>query len=640
MAKNDFDDRRGARNLGFLGRQQTVKGALGISNLNAPDYDDYYKFGLKARSSVSLTLKNLKANADLRLIGSDGNALATSRKRGKKVEKITKNLDPGNYYVLVSQDGVNTSYSLTLAKGAPTSSGEDPDNPGGSGDDGGLNGDDPPPFSASKTITPSPEPGSIPATAFNVGNINGEKAYKDTVGGADAADFYRFNVTRSSKITVSTGDVVDGSVETRLIYDVNGNDFVDAGDVIASGEYITKALGAGTYFVGVTASSGNKVTYTVKLEEDEIKGLNNTNPDPSLGLGGAKDLGALQGALNIKQVIGSSDTSNPQLVGTFESTDIYKFTLNSISNFSVLLNSKQLTGDVTMSLIYDDDGNGIANPGELKNGLVVGGNFIGGVFTGSSAGGSALTINKTLGAGAYYIAVTQRKVVDNTTYDLNLFVNNTVTGITPATDPGSSMGSAFDIGSLNRNISYKQFVGSVDGSDFYRFTIDQPRNIIIRYNGTPEQVALRFGQDLNGNGVFDPREDLDDNGRITFNEDLNNNGILDPGEDKNQDGYLERSEDRNLNGILEPNEVFEQQLSGDVVYSPLPPFYSSDASFNRDPILNGFYTTVSTDIYAKLSPGTYFIQVDPQATVVDLGDSLSRYGSANVLYNLSFMLDG
>jgi hypothetical protein len=48
---------------------------------------------------------------------------------------------------------------------------------------------------------------------------------------------------------------------------------------------------------------------------------------------------------------------------------------------------------------------------------------------------------------------------------------------------------------------------------------------------------------------------------------------------------------------------------------------------------------VPTDIYARLPAGTYYIQVDAQATDVDLGDGLGRYGSANVLYNLSFMLE-
>lgn len=638
MARNDSDNARtSARNLGVLGKEKKVRGTLGVSS-SVLDLDDFFKFKLNSRQGVTLSLTGLQRNADLRLQDTEGNTIASSKKRSKKSEKIARNLDAGNYYVQVSQDGVNTKYVLTASAGevfAPGTPGGGDD--GGGGDGGGSGGGGAPITDIPTPIKPSSDPGSIPATAFDTGKLSGVKAYQDTVGGADTADFYRFSVDRSSKVIITSGNFVDGTVDTRLIYDINGNDFVDEGDVIASGNVITKALGAGTYFIGVTPSSGDKITYTIKLEESAITGITTTN-DPPLGLGGATDLGTVQGSLNVKQVVSSSDTTNPTLVGTFDSTDIYKFNLTSVSNFSALLNSDQLTGDVTMSLIYDDDGNGIANPGQLINGLVSGGNFIGGVFTGGSGGGSALAITKTLGEGTYYIAVTQRKVIDNTTYNLNLFVNNTVAGINPGADPGNSIGSAFGLGSLNQNVSFKQFVGSVDGSDFYSFTIDQPRNIVIRYNGSRELVALRFGVDRNGNGVFDPGEDVDNNGRITFNEDLNNNGILDPGEDTDKDGYLKPSEDRNLNGILDPNEVFEQSLNGDVVYSPLPPLYDSSAKF--EPVVNGFLTTVPTDIYARLGPGTYFFQVDAQSTEVDLGDGLTRYGSANVLYNLSFILDG
>src|SRR5205085_11987634 len=113
-------------------------------------------------------------------------------------------------------------------------------------------------------------------------------------------------------------------------------------------------------------------------------------------------------------------------------------------------------------------------------------------------------------------------------------------------------------------------------------------------------------------------------------EDLNFNGRRDLGEDDNNSG-----------GVFVLNDVFGQQLSGNVVYSPLPPFYNTSASFSADPKVGGFLTTVPTNIYARLQAGVvYYLQIDPQATTVDLGDGLTRYGSANVLYNLSFLLDG
>jgi hypothetical protein len=611
MAKDDIA--KGARNLGALGSKPRKAQGFFSSNITSLNFVDYYKFNLSGRSSVSVVAKGLKSGAELQLLDSEQKILAPTTQQKNKTKPIKQTLDAGQYFIEVTQFSASGKYTLKASASTPSLTDDGP----GSGD-GSTSG--PPP------LIPSKEPGDIPALAFDTGVLTGAKAYRNTVGGADAADFYRFSLSQSSKVQFSTSNVKNGKVNTSLIYDINGNGLVDQGDTIAPTES-TKSLGAGTYFVSVTSSDSAVATYDLKLEATAITGINPT-VDPPLGLGGARDLGALSGSVGVKQFVGSVD-----------STDIYKFTLSQVSNFTTLLNSSQQTGDVTMSLIYDVNGNGIANPGEKSGNYVIPGDFIGGVVTGSSAGGSALAITKTLGAGTYYLAVTQKKLTDNSTYDLNLFVNNTVTGITPTTDPGGSMASSFDMGALNAPANYRQFVGSVDDSDFYRFTLDQPRNIIISYNGSPELVALRFGVDRNGNGVFDPAEDKDKNGRITFNEDLNNNGILDPGEDTNKDGYLERSEDTNLNGILDPNEVYESQLSGDIVYSPLPPFYDgTNAKF--DDAINGFTTTVPTNIYAKLPAGTYFFEVEAQASSIDLGDSLTRYGSANVLYNLAFSMDG
>ncbi|MFM7426901.1 MAG: hypothetical protein ACKO7W_18200, partial [Elainella sp.] len=154
-----------------------------------------------------------------------------------------------------------------------------------------------------------------------------------------------------------------------------------------------------------------------------------------------------------------------------------------------------------------------------------------------------------------------------------------------------------------QNVAVKQFVGAADGSDFYSFTLTQPSNIIIRYDGTPELVALRFGRDLNGNGFL--------------------GDVIDRGP-----------------GLPPLGEVFPQEpidRAGNVVYSPLPPIFDPAARWDSE--RQAFLTTVPTDIYARLEPGTYYLQVDAQAIQTNLGDGLVRYGSSNVLYNLSFILE-
>jgi hypothetical protein len=607
VLKERYDDApSGAQGLGQLKKARSIKGFIGSF-----DTADYYRVKLTGRSSLAVSLTGMNAPVKVRITDVKGVFLAKG-----KASSVTKTLDAGVYYIQVSRIGSSTNYNLK----ASINGGSAPENPGTTPTT---------PTTPGSAPVDASDPGSFPAKAFEVGKLDAtSKTFKGAVGGLDAGDFFRFTIDKPNQFASSLSSVSGGDVEASLIYDINGNGLVDDGDVITKGAEIGKSLGNGTYFVGVTATQGTNVSYSLKLSGVAIAGISPT-ADPPLGLGNASNLGAVNGLVNVKQLVGSTD-----------STDIYKFTLNGVSNFSTLLNSTQRTGDVTMSLIYDEENDGIADPERafyevevqedgkrVANEVRDPGDFIGGVFTTGSGGGSALAINKTLGAGTYYIAVTQRKLTDNSTYDLSLFVNNTVTGISPATDPGSNLDTANNLGTLNSPINIKQFVGSVDRFDTYKFTLSQERNIIINYNGSPELAVLRLGKDLNNNGLID----------FNLSEDGNNNGILDGKEDLNRDGILNFSE------VYEPEPTSRPLALGRAVYMPLPPYFNSESKFmfkDGNKLINGFRTTVPTAIYAKLPAGTYFLQVDAQGVTVDLGDPAKRSGSANILYNLSIQLDG
>src|SRR6476660_855214 len=45
-------------------------------------------------------------------------------------------------------------------------------------------------------FTVTPDPGSTFATAFNVGDLNGERDFKDAVAGGDLTDAYKFALPR------------------------------------------------------------------------------------------------------------------------------------------------------------------------------------------------------------------------------------------------------------------------------------------------------------------------------------------------------------------------------------------------------------------------------------------------------------
>jgi trimeric autotransporter adhesin len=570
VLKERYDDAiGGARGLGQLKTAKSIKGFIGSF-----DQVDYYKIKFAGRSRLSIDVTGMDSKSKLRVLDNKGNPVARS-----KTASINKVLDAGTYYLELNSRAAKGS-NYTLKASAVAVAGSNPTAP---------------PSVGTGVLPPndSKDPGSLPGTALDTGKLDTAKSFKGVVGSADTADFYKFTVDKPTSFTSAFADVVGGGVAAQLVYDINGNGFVDAGDEIGNGLDIKKSLGAGTYFLGVTSTAPDTfTTYTLKLSGTAITGIS-TLPEPPIGLGKATDLGSLGGSLNIKQLVGSTD-----------STDVYKFTLNNISNFSSLLDSSQSTGNVTMSIVYDEDKNGIANPGELIDGYVYGGDFVDGVVTGGSENGAALGLNKTLGAGTYYLVVTQKELTDNTTYSLNMFVNSTVSGITPTTDPGSSMATATNLGTLTQTTNVKQFVGTVDTSDFYRFTLSKEQNIIISYNGTPELVGLRFGRDLDGNGVFpfDVKK-------------------VDPVE--NPQSQL---------------EVLQPELYGNVVYSPLPPFYDSENKFDLK--INAYMTSVPTNIYAKLPAGTYYLEVDPQSRELDLKDGLTRWGRSNVLYNVSFQLDG
>jgi VCBS repeat-containing protein len=102
-----------ARNLGTLNKEFELKGSL----TNA-DRTDLYQFTVSGRSrSVQLALEGLKANADLVLLDSNFNVVATSSQLGTKKESIKRLLAAGTYYVQVKlAPGVTarTAYKMEL----------------------------------------------------------------------------------------------------------------------------------------------------------------------------------------------------------------------------------------------------------------------------------------------------------------------------------------------------------------------------------------------------------------------------------------------------------------------------------------------------------------------------------------------
>ncbi|MDY6805264.1 MAG: DUF4347 domain-containing protein [Cyanobacteriota bacterium] len=79
------------------------------------DGDDYYKFTLGARNKVNFSLDGMTANANLEVLDSEGEVVASSKNTGNAAESISKTLKGGTYNLRVSSVGNNsTLYDLNM----------------------------------------------------------------------------------------------------------------------------------------------------------------------------------------------------------------------------------------------------------------------------------------------------------------------------------------------------------------------------------------------------------------------------------------------------------------------------------------------------------------------------------------------
>jgi RHS repeat-associated protein len=104
-----------ARNLGILTGTQTINGFVGDA-----DPKDLFRFQITNSSNFSLLLDGLAADADVQLLDSSGNFLASSSRGGTGSESLTAKLNPGVYYVEIDRHSGNTEYNLQLTSTSAT----------------------------------------------------------------------------------------------------------------------------------------------------------------------------------------------------------------------------------------------------------------------------------------------------------------------------------------------------------------------------------------------------------------------------------------------------------------------------------------------------------------------------------------
>jgi hypothetical protein len=76
-------------------------------------------------------------------------------------------------------------------------------------------------------------------------------------------------------------------------------------------------------------------------------------------------------------------------------------------------------------------------------------------------------------------------------------------------DPGSTAGTALNLGVLNGTLNLEQFVGLDDRKDYYRFEVATPIEFDLRLDGLAADADVFLYEDINRNSIIDSGERLD-----------------------------------------------------------------------------------------------------------------------------------
>lgn len=276
-------------------------------------------------------------------------------------------------------------------------------------------------------------------------------------------------------------------------------------------------LPAGLTFSNILVqASGNQTAIALATTGEELVRLNGIQPsvitsadfvggsptpvpqgEPGSNIATALDLGVLPDQLSYSQFVGKD---NPN--------DFYRFTLQNNSDFSLVLGA--VSNENKVYLIKDYNNNNQVDQGD--------GDVLNFGYAYSSSNGE---INRALEAGTYYVQVSNTSGI-NSNYDLRLEVASKPA--TTPSNPGNTLNTALDLGSLSQNINFTDFVGKSDPVDIYRFTLNRNSDVELIVGAVNQETKLDLIKDYNNNGQINSGDGdiLDDaygysssNGEIT-----------------------------------------------------------------------------------------------------------------------------
>ncbi|GAB4151246.1 MAG: hypothetical protein Fur0046_30570 [Cyanobacteria bacterium J069] len=368
-----------ARNLGAVAGTVTAREYVGVL-----DSLDAYRFTLNDLSNIQVSVQATSTNTQIQLVRDiNGNGLVDNGEvivsetnfSSANLSRFTQDLPAGTYFITVASRNTSAStlYEMNLVA-TPY---------GGNG---------------------QPDPGNLLSSARNLGPVAGTVNVKEYVGVIDGLDAYRFTLNDLSNVQINV-QATSNNTEIQLVRDINGNGLIDNGEVIASDtnfsssnlSQITRDLPVGTYFITVASRDASASTlYQMSLVATPFGG--NGQPDPGSTISTARNIGTLSNTFLAKEHVSVN----------VDPSDFYRFTLNSTANLQARVQGT--SGNTTIELIRDSNGNGLVDSGELIRS-----------DTNFSSSYLSSFIQNGLAAGTYFFRVTPRPgVATNYTVDFAL----------------------------------------------------------------------------------------------------------------------------------------------------------------------------------------------------------------------------
>ena len=472
IADDPGDSFETAFDIGSLGALQTFSGTVGPTDRN-----DFYRFTLTENSDVSLGLTGLGPEpAQLEIVADlDGDGIFNRFDDTIESDSINDGLvfntddrfintplSAGTYFarVVTWYDNQNSGYTLS-AQATPR--------------------------------TDDTDPGNTYATALDIGTLSTLQTFGGSVDPTDRNDFYQFTLTESSDVSLGLTGLGPEPAQLQIVADINGDGVFQTNEIIeddtvnnssssTADRFINTALSAGTYFARVLTSFPSQNSGYTLAAQATATGSNTT--DPGNDINSALNVGNLDAAQTFTSTVGSLDRN-----------DFYTFTLDEFGEVNFTL--KDLQEPAQLSLIVDFDGDGIWDRGE---------EIASDEISNTSSDTQDRSITRMLAPGTYWLDVWTQYGTQNTNYTLESAALSPID--VSATDPGNTLDTAQDLGTLDSNRSFTNFVGSRDRNDYYKFSLAQASEVGLSLRNLSDDADLALIFDANSNGQIDFREVL------------------------------------------------------------------------------------------------------------------------------------